>query len=128
MGKSIIHFFIRIKKDIKSLTNSPLLRVAVILPILSSIIMIAIITWQYRYLPPEIPLYYSRPWGEEQLAQINYLYMLPAGCLIWYICCILLIHFRMYRYRVFSQLLIISQAILSLGCIFILIQILLLMR
>lgn len=128
MGKSIIHFFIRIKKDIKSLTTSPLLRLAAIVPLMSIIIMMGIITWQYRYLPPEIPLYYSRPWGEEQLAQINYLFMLPAGCLFWYINSVLLIHFRMYRYRVFSQLLIVSQAILSLGCIFILIQILLLMR
>jgi hypothetical protein len=29
-------------------------------------------------LPPEIPLWYSRPWGEEQLASPNWLVMGPV--------------------------------------------------
>lgn len=32
----------------------------------------------YRKLPPEIPLFYSRPWGELQLASPWLLLILPA--------------------------------------------------
>jgi len=29
-------------------------------------------------LPPELPLYYSRPWGKDQLVPPRYLFLLPA--------------------------------------------------
>jgi len=29
-------------------------------------------------LPPELPLFYSRPWGKDQLASPRYLFLLPA--------------------------------------------------
>ncbi len=31
-----------------------------------------------KHLPPQVPLFYSRPWGDEQLANTVYL-ILPAG-------------------------------------------------
>lgn len=37
----------------------------------------AIAGW-WREIPPEIPLYYSKPWGQEQLASPVWL-MLPLG-------------------------------------------------
>mgnify|MGYP001114459227 CR=1 FL=1 len=33
-------------------------------------------------LPPEIPLFYFRPWGEEQLAAPYFLWVLLAGVLL----------------------------------------------
>ena len=33
-------------------------------------------------LPPELPLLYSRPWGEEQLAPAAFLLVLPLGGLM----------------------------------------------
>src|SRR3989344_4942122 len=37
---------------------------------ISGIVVISGMMWAYRkILPPEIPLWYSRPWGEEQLAK-----------------------------------------------------------
>lgn len=32
--------------------------------------------------PPEVPLFYSRPWGEEQLANSDFLWLLPSGALL----------------------------------------------
>ncbi len=32
-------------------------------------------------LPPKVPLFYSLPWGEEQLASPFYLWLLPASSL-----------------------------------------------
>ncbi len=31
----------------------------------------------WKRLPPEVPLFYSRPWGEAQLAPVNTLFILP---------------------------------------------------
>src|SRR3989344_3395426 len=41
-------------------------------------IMIGLIGWRFKNLPPEIPLWFSRPWGETQLAQPWMLWLLPA--------------------------------------------------
>lgn len=34
------------------------------------------------FLPEKIPLFYSRPWGEEQLASKNWLFLIPFSSLI----------------------------------------------
>ncbi|MFZ5365783.1 MAG: hypothetical protein ACOZBZ_00635 [Patescibacteria group bacterium] len=33
-------------------------------------------------LPPEVPLFYSRPWGEDQLGQPFFLWILPGGTIL----------------------------------------------
>lgn len=33
----------------------------------------------WSFLPPEVPLFYSHPWGKEQLAQPAWLIILAAG-------------------------------------------------
>ena len=41
-------------------------------------------TWVviYKHLPPQIPLFYSRPWGEEQLADTVFLWLPPGLALM----------------------------------------------
>lgn len=36
-----------------------------------------IILLNWKKMPPEVPLYYSRPWGETQLAPVNSLFLFP---------------------------------------------------
>ena|SRR3989344_7569869 len=38
----------------------------------------------FRRLPPVVPLYYSLPWGEEQLANIIYLFIIPASAILFF--------------------------------------------
>lgn len=33
----------------------------------------------FSFLPPEVPLFYSRPWGEAQLTTPGFLWLLPLG-------------------------------------------------
>lgn len=40
------------------------------------------IIFSWRSLPPQVPLFYSRPWGEEQLATPASLFILPGLSLI----------------------------------------------
>jgi len=46
--------------------------------ILFIVVQIALIFFKYSELPPQIPLFYSRPWGDSQLAPLNYAYLLPV--------------------------------------------------
>ncbi len=43
---------------------------------------IVIIASIWRFLPPEIPLFYSRPWGQDQLVIYPGIALLPIICLI----------------------------------------------
>jgi hypothetical protein len=44
----------------------------------SNLFMMAIFIWRLGNLPPQLPLFYSRPWGEEQLADSWMILLLPA--------------------------------------------------
>lgn len=54
-------------------------------PLLFAVISIVIqstaISFYLPQLPPELPLYYSRPWGQAQLASPYSLFILPGFCL-----------------------------------------------
>lgn len=38
--------------------------------------------WRYPNLPNQIPLYFSRPWGESWLAPLPFIFLLPSFSLI----------------------------------------------
>lgn len=46
------------------------------------IINLLLILWKRNLLPKSVPLYYSRPWGEEQLTPNKYLFLLPIFSLV----------------------------------------------
>ncbi|MCW1949181.1 MAG: hypothetical protein KIH89_001900 [Candidatus Shapirobacteria bacterium] len=41
-------------------------------------LQIGILSWKFTLLPPQVPLYYSLPWGDSQLANNSSLFMLPT--------------------------------------------------
>jgi len=49
--------------------------IAVILII--NVLMILIFFVEFGHLPPQIPLFYSKPWGEDQLAEVWMIFLLP---------------------------------------------------
>jgi hypothetical protein len=53
--------------------------------ILSTLLSISIICLRFKSLPPQIPLWYSRPWGKDILANPIWLFLMPAGSLFWHI-------------------------------------------
>jgi len=42
------------------------------------LLMVAVLLFAWKRLPPEVPLFYSRPWGESQLAEKEWLWVLPG--------------------------------------------------
>lgn len=45
--------------------------------LLADILMLGSFLWRYPHLPPQIPLLYSMPWGEDQLADYWFIFILP---------------------------------------------------
>lgn len=100
-------------KTIRSIASTPFMQVIVALPPILSICTTVALLWFMRSLPPQVPLYYSRPWGAEQLAPQLFLFLLPLTSFVWYIASLIFINYQTYQYRVFAQILLIMQAVCS---------------
>ncbi len=51
---------------------------SLLISIIAIAVQIIIIIIFFSQLPPKVPLYYSRPWGQQQLADTIYLFLLPG--------------------------------------------------
>ncbi len=87
--------------------------------LLGQILLIAL-TW--RSLPPKLPLFYSRPWGEEQLAIPLDLFILPLFSLAILIINSLLTKFILQE-NLLKQTLMLTVAVVNLLNLITLIQI-----
>lgn len=58
---------------------SPYFRYGVIISLCFSFVCLFLIAISWAKLPPEIPLFYSRPWGEEILAPPFFIFVMPVA-------------------------------------------------
>jgi len=77
------------------------------------ILSVGLLLWRFPILPPEIPLWFSRPWGEDQLASPYWLILLPVSSMIWYAIDILMAIYVTTEYLIFTQMLFLSALIVS---------------
>lgn len=87
---------------------------------------IAVTLWRWKFLPPAVPIWYSRPWGEDQLAHPLWLFLLPAGALLWHGINIIVSAVILHEYPVFARVLFLSSLLVNILSFVTLIQILLL--
>ena len=40
------------------------------------------IAFFYKYIPPQIPIFYSQPWGQEQLADKKLIFLFPIQLIL----------------------------------------------
>lgn len=72
----------------------------------------------WQRLPPEVPLWYSRPWGEAQLTHPFWLFLLPLGSLSWFIVSVLCSVYITKNHLTFTQVLFLSTVVTSmLSCV-----------
>lgn len=62
----------------RSISADRFSRVAFIICLVSTLFLSALILVSWGKLPPELPLFYSRPWGEPMLTRPIFLWILPA--------------------------------------------------
>jgi len=44
----------------------------------ADVVLLIVSIWKYSRMPSEIPLFYSRAWGEDQIVDAWYLILLPV--------------------------------------------------
>ncbi|MBI2617458.1 hypothetical protein HYW55_04950 [Candidatus Gottesmanbacteria bacterium] len=95
-----------------SLLNDPIIRKSFSATLFFFLLFFLLFIWKWSSFPSELPLYYTRPRGPEQLGSMWELLLLPILSLS-----IFLIHFfiasRLFkREKLLSQLLMISQTVI----------------
>lgn len=120
----ILHILKHVFRSWRSLSTNWIIRVVNMFVFVSFISSVAIILWHWRLLPPEVPLFYSRPWGQDQLVRAGWLFLLPAGSISWYIINTIIATFITNEYLIFTQTLYITSFIISLLSFITLIKIL----
>lgn len=76
--------------------------------------MVAFVLISAKFLPPKLPLFYSLPWGEKQLANKQQLLIIPA--LIFLVTlCNLIFSWQLHPQQVFfKKILLFSSMLISL--------------
>lgn len=84
------------------------------IPFLLSLIMILLILFLSKFLPPKLPLFYSLPWGERQLANHAQLLIIPAIIALVALCN-LIISWQLHAQQIlFKNILLVSSLLISL--------------
>lgn len=104
----------KIFANLKSLWQDKIVSPAIILTILLIVFSFSFFIFHFSQLPPEVPLFYSRPWGQEQLALNWQLVILPFSALFFFILNFLLASKLYQQYPLLAQTLVWSSTIFSL--------------
>ncbi len=79
-----------------------------------TILSFVLLLIKYRSLPAQVPLWYSQPWGSDQLAHPALLLLLPLGSLFLYVLNSLLAIYLLSEYLIFSQIAFLTSLIVAL--------------
>jgi hypothetical protein len=74
---------------------------------------LVLLFFKFGQLPNQVPLYYSLPWGESQLAQASTLFLLPMFSIIFLLIDHLLAAFFHSSTKIFSNFLLVTSLIFS---------------
>jgi hypothetical protein len=107
-----------------TITNNWIIRVVHKSVIACVIISILFIVWRWGQLPSLVPLWYSRPWGADQLAPPIWLFLLPLGGLLIYFINLALSMYITAQYLIFTQMLFLSSLLVNILSLVTLVKIL----
>jgi hypothetical protein len=92
------------------------------------VVSILFIVWRWGYLPPMVPLWYSRPWGADQLASPLWLFLLPLGGMLIYFINLTVGMYITAQYLIFTQILFLSSLLVNVLSLVTLVKILFLVK
>ena len=84
---------------------------------------LVILFLKFNNLPPQIPLYYSQPWGEAQIVPVSYIFILPMLSVVILLLNNVLAVFLLKSIQLLSRLLVITSLVCSAFATFTLFQI-----
>ena len=74
--------FLKIKEELESLFKDKTIKNAIRLSLFLLFLIFILTAVFWMKLPPETPLFYSRPWGKDQLAKKEWFLILPLICFL----------------------------------------------
>jgi len=99
-------------------------------PVIFSVVLffgsVLLTAFKFASLPPKIPLFYSKPWGQERLAGKELIWLLPSILLLLIIANTVLAKIFASRINFLAQTVTVSLSILSLLIFFTLLRIIIL--
>jgi hypothetical protein len=104
--------------------NNWVIRVVNTSVIVCFILSIIFLLWKWSRLPQSVPLWYSRPWGPDQLALKILLVLLPLGGVFIYGINRTISIYITIEYLIFSQMLFLSSLLVNLLSLVTLVKIL----
>lgn len=72
-----------------------------------------LLIWLFPMLPPQVPVWFSRPWGSDQLASPYWLILLPVSGILWYGIDLVIGIYVTTEYLIFTQMLFLSALIVN---------------
>jgi hypothetical protein len=82
------------------------------------ILILIIISLRFRNLPPKIPLWFTRSWGLDRLADRYWIFLLPVMTAFWHIINISVNIFLTKNHPIFAQALYVTSIFVSiLSCV-----------
>lgn len=102
-----------IREKLKILKKNWMFSVASIAVLISLFISFGLLAFFRNTLPPNVPLWFGRPWGVDQLTKPLWLIMLPVSALLVYIINTIISIFLLTQYRIFIQIIFTASAIIS---------------
>lgn len=79
-----------------------------------TVLAFALFLIRYHTLPPQVPIWYSQPWGADQLAHPLWLLILPLGSAILYIVNTTIAIYVLSEYLIFVQVTFLTSMVVSL--------------
>lgn len=86
--------------------------------VISVLLQSLLILFNWRGLPPEIPIFYSRPWGEPMLASPIFLWILPVATVLFVLVNYLIALYFLRSFNFLSRVLIVFSAIISFATLY----------
>lgn len=74
---------------------------------------LALIFWKFNSLPDQVPLFYSLPWGESQLASTSTLFLLPTFSIVLLLVDNLFASFFLKTQTLLARLLVVTSLVFS---------------
>ncbi len=86
--------------------------------VISTLAQSSLILINWGELPPEIPILYSRPWGEMMLASPIFLWILPAATIIFILLNFFIALYFLRTQYFLNRVLIVFSAIIALATLY----------
>lgn len=113
----------KVKTDLSLFWGNPAYFLALRINLILLAVIFLVLGLTFTKLPPVVPLYYSLPWGEEQLTRKHELFIIPLAVIIIFFLNLVFSFFILKKDQFLIQLLLWTSCILTLFTLITLIKI-----